>query len=98
MIFVFETRHRMIGLRLQKCCIDTAFAHRDKTRHSSAFQEIGDQRCDEDRLARTCKTRNTKADHGLEEGFGHCTADPVRPTQQIIRNRSNAQTVTLLLP
>ena len=64
---VIETRHRVVGLRLQIDLVNAFLRERLEERERVARQEIMDERRDEHRLARTRQTRHAKADGGRKE-------------------------------
>ena len=68
MVFKIETRHGIVGLRLQIGRFDPAHARGLQPRHPPAFQKIGHQRGDEHGLACPAQTGDAQPDHrGREE-------------------------------
>ena len=82
---IIKSRDRVIGLRLQKRGLDPPFGLRQQMRHTSAIQQIGDQRCDEHCLARPRQPGHAQAQRWLAEKVLARGIEPVDNVPRAVR-------------
>jgi hypothetical protein len=93
-----EAGHGVVGLGLQEGGLDPARARGLQPRHAAAVEEVGDERGDEDGLARPRQAGDAEADDRFEEGLGNARGDPLHAAPERVRYRSDHQGWDVLLP
>jgi hypothetical protein len=93
-----EAGHGVVGLGLQEGGLDPARARGLQPRHAAPVEEVGDERGDEDGLARPREAGDAEADDRFEEGLGNARGDPLHAAPERVRYRSDHQGWDVLLP